>query len=59
MQGGLGIKNVKAHSKALRMKWLWKYSNGNQTLWRRVIDDKYEDEDCWVTKVVNIAYGDP
>ncbi|WMV58070.1 hypothetical protein MTR67_051455 [Solanum verrucosum] len=30
--GGLGIKNMKNQSKALRMKWLWKYSNDNQNL---------------------------
>lgn len=23
--GGLGIKNMKLQSKALKMKWLWKY----------------------------------
>ncbi|KAF3625895.1 putative mannosyl-oligosaccharide 1,2-alpha-mannosidase MNS3-like [Capsicum annuum] len=27
--GGLGIKNLNLQSKALRMKWLWKYANGN------------------------------
>ncbi|KAG5617959.1 hypothetical protein H5410_017783 [Solanum commersonii] len=39
------------------MKWLWKYSNENQTLWRRVICTKYEDEDNWMTKVVTTPYG--
>uniref|UniRef100_A0A0V0HRT8 Putative ovule protein n=1 Tax=Solanum chacoense TaxID=4108 RepID=A0A0V0HRT8_SOLCH len=39
------------------MKWLWKYSNENQTLWRRVICTKYEDEDYWMTKVVTTPYG--
>lgn len=55
--GGLGIKNVKMHSKALRMKWLWKYANGNQTLWTKVIGTKHEEEDCWMTKAVTTPYG--
>ncbi|WMV12148.1 hypothetical protein MTR67_005533 [Solanum verrucosum] len=55
--GGLGIKNMELHGKALLMKWLWKYSNENQTLWRRVISAKYENEDSWTTKIVTTPYG--
>ncbi|WMV42827.1 hypothetical protein MTR67_036212 [Solanum verrucosum] len=39
------------------MKWLCKYSNENQTLWRRVIGAKYENEDSWMTKIVTTPYG--
>ncbi|KAF3625390.1 1-deoxy-D-xylulose-5-phosphate synthase [Capsicum annuum] len=35
--GGVGIKNFKQQSKALRMKWIWKYSSELQTLWCKVI----------------------
>ncbi|KAG5605850.1 hypothetical protein H5410_027342 [Solanum commersonii] len=52
-----GIKNIELHGKALLMKWLWKYSNENQTLWRRVIGTKYENEDSWMTKIVTTPYG--
>lgn len=55
--GGLGIKNMKNQSKALRMKWLWKYSNDNQNLWGSVIKAKYEESDSWMTKEVTTPYG--
>ncbi|WMV38389.1 hypothetical protein MTR67_031774 [Solanum verrucosum] len=55
--GGLGIKNLKLQSKALSMKWLWKYANNNQMLWRKVIGAKYEEEDNWITKEVTTPYG--
>lgn len=29
-QGGLGIKNLKNHSKALELKWFWRYSQDHQ-----------------------------
>ncbi|KAG5602472.1 hypothetical protein H5410_033842 [Solanum commersonii] len=41
----LGIKNLNFQSKVCRMKRLWKYSNENQTLWRNVINAKYDEED--------------
>ncbi|KAH0673824.1 hypothetical protein KY289_020593 [Solanum tuberosum] len=50
--GGLGIKNMKNQSKALRMKWLWKYSNDNQNMWGSVIKENYEESDSWMTKEV-------
>lgn len=55
--GGLGIKNLENHSKALRMKWLWKYANEKQRLWGKVIEAKYEEEDRWMTKEVTTPYG--
>ncbi|KAG5620177.1 hypothetical protein H5410_005395 [Solanum commersonii] len=55
--GGMGIKNMKNQSKALRMKWLWKYSNDNQKLWGSVIKAKYEESDSWMTKEVTTPYG--
>ncbi|WMV55241.1 hypothetical protein MTR67_048626 [Solanum verrucosum] len=55
--GDLGIKNLNLQSKALQMKWLWKYANGNQLLWERVIEAKYIPEDKWMTKEVTTPYG--
>ncbi|WMV28367.1 hypothetical protein MTR67_021752 [Solanum verrucosum] len=55
--GGLEINNLKLQSKALSMKWLWKYANNNQMLWRKVIGAKYEEEDNWITKEVTTPYG--
>ncbi|WMV19385.1 hypothetical protein MTR67_012770 [Solanum verrucosum] len=55
--GGLGIKNLDTHSKTLGMKWLWKYANDKETLWGRVIEAKYEEEDRWMTKEITTPYG--
>jgi len=55
--GDMGIKNLKVQSKALRMKWLWKFANENQMLRKRVISAKYEGEDMWMTKEVTTPYG--
>ncbi|WMV40244.1 hypothetical protein MTR67_033629 [Solanum verrucosum] len=48
---------MKNQSKALRMKWLWKYSNDNKNLWGSVIKAKYEESDSWMTKEVITPYG--
>ena len=39
-QGGLGIKNLKNQSKALKMKWLWRYAHETHSLWKNVIRTK-------------------
>jgi len=56
-QGRLGIKNLKYQSKALKVKWLWRYHQEDQALWYRVIKSKYEQLNTWVTKEVNTPYG--
>ncbi|KAF3652347.1 hypothetical protein FXO37_17559 [Capsicum annuum] len=56
-QGRLGIKNLKHQSKALKLKWLWRYSHEPQTLWSRVIKSKYGEEDSWVSKEITTSYG--
>jgi len=56
-QGGLGIKKLKYQSKALKVKWLWRYHQEDQALWYRVIKSKYEQLNTWVTKEVNTPYG--
>ena len=56
-QGGLGIKNLKSQSKAVKVKWLWRYHQEDQALWYRVIKSKYEQMNTWVTKEVNSLYG--
>ncbi|WMV10595.1 hypothetical protein MTR67_003980 [Solanum verrucosum] len=44
-------------SKALRLKWLWRYSQEPQAYWSKVIKIKYGEEDRWMTKEVNTPYG--
>lgn len=55
--GDMGIKNLKVHSKVLKMKWLWKYSTDQNQLRGRVIKSKYDQEDNWMTKKVTTPYG--
>ncbi|XP_016540805.1 uncharacterized protein LOC107841371 [Capsicum annuum] len=42
---GLGIRDLKMQSKALKLKWLWRYTKEYQMLWRKAINAKYEEED--------------
>ncbi|CAN4092707.1 unnamed protein product [Withania somnifera] len=55
-QGGLGTKNLKLQSKALRVKWLWRYSQETQAYWSKVIKAKYRKENRWMTKEVHTPY---
>lgn len=55
--GGLDIKNLKNQSKARKVKWLWRYHQEDQALWREVIKSKYEELNKWVTKEVNTPYS--
>ncbi|KAK8565373.1 hypothetical protein V6N12_058936 [Hibiscus sabdariffa] len=40
--GSLGICDMKVKNHALLNKWLWRYGNEPDNLWRIVIDEKYE-----------------
>ncbi|KAA0056839.1 LINE-1 retrotransposable element ORF2 protein [Cucumis melo var. makuwa] len=39
--GGLGISKVKDTNQALLCKWLWRYHNESNSLWKKCIDAKY------------------
>jgi hypothetical protein len=39
--GGLGIRNVRLFNRALLGKWLWRFGNERESLWRHVILSKY------------------
>ena len=39
--GGLAIRSLRSFNKALFGKWLWRFGNELQALWRRVIRGKY------------------
>lgn len=56
-QGGLGIKNLKNQSKALKLKWLWRYAHEPHSMWSKVIKLKYGEMDSWVTKEATNPYG--
>ena len=40
--GGLGIRNLRVFNKALLGKWLWRFGNEREALWRQVIVAKYD-----------------
>lgn len=48
---------IKNQCKALRIKWLWKYSNENQNPWGTIIKVKYDENDNWMTKEVTTSYA--
>ncbi|WMV10212.1 hypothetical protein MTR67_003597 [Solanum verrucosum] len=56
-EGGLGIKNLKAHNKSLLLKWLWRLATDDQSLWKDTIFARYGKEGSWTTKEVNTPYG--
>ncbi|WMV38922.1 hypothetical protein MTR67_032307 [Solanum verrucosum] len=55
--GGLGIRDLKAHNQSLLMKWLWRYNLETDALWRRFIHDKYGQDDQWCSNSVNCPFG--
>uniref|UniRef100_A0A2N9EFE5 Reverse transcriptase domain-containing protein n=1 Tax=Fagus sylvatica TaxID=28930 RepID=A0A2N9EFE5_FAGSY len=42
--GGLGIRNLRIFNKALLGKWLWRFGNEREALWRLAIVAKYGDQ---------------
>lgn len=52
--GGLGVKNLKPHNKSLSFKWLWRYNDGGEKIWKQVIDIIYGREGFWAPRAVSI-----
>ena len=45
--GGLGIRNMRKQNQSLMMKWLWKFANEDNMLWKEVTKiwhGKYVDD---------------
>ena len=56
--GGLGIHNLTIFNKALLGKWLWRFANENESLWKQIISSKYDLQDGgWCSKGVRDCYG--
>ena len=56
--GGLAIRSLRSFNKALFGKWLRRFGNGQQALWRRVIGIKYGCKGGgWCSLPVTSPYG--
>ena len=56
--GGLAIRSLRSFNKALFGKWLWRFGNERQALWRRVIGAKYVcEKGGWCSLPVIGPYG--
>ncbi|RVX05614.1 putative ribonuclease H protein [Vitis vinifera] len=56
--GGLGIRSRAIFNKALLKKWLWRFANENESLWKQIISRKYNlKEGGWCSKGVRDHYG--
>ena len=56
--GGLGIKSLAILNKALLCKWIWRFANERDSLWRNVILWKFgEERGGWCSAVSRDVYG--
>ena len=56
--GGLGIRSLAIFNKALLKKWLWRFANENESLWKQIISRKYDlQKGGWCSKGVRNRYG--
>ncbi|KAG2711134.1 hypothetical protein I3843_04G057600 [Carya illinoinensis] len=56
--GGLGLRNLRTHNRALLGKWLWRYHRERDAFWREVIDSKYGSmRGGWCSNLVRGAHG--
>ena len=56
--GGLGIKSLAILNNALLCKWIWRFANERDSLWRNVILWKFgEERGGWCSAISRDAYG--
>jgi exonuclease III len=56
--GGLAIKNLRLFNQALLGKWIWRFGNEREFLWRKVIEAKYGTVmGGWCSSPVNSPHG--
>ncbi|RVW89589.1 hypothetical protein CK203_036424 [Vitis vinifera] len=56
--GGLGICSLATFNKALLGKWLWRFANENESLWKQIISTKYDlQEGGWCSKGARDRHG--
>ncbi|KAG6708038.1 hypothetical protein I3842_06G060300 [Carya illinoinensis] len=56
--GGLGVRKLRSFNKTLLGKWLWRYHQEGDVLWRNIINVKYVSLwGGWCSNEVRGAYG--
>lgn len=56
--GGLGVKDLHLMNIALLMKWLWKFGEDDNPLWKNLVSQKYGiEEHGWYARNPKQAYG--
>ena len=57
-KGGLGLRKLIPLNKALLGKWVWRFANAKEEMWKRVLVAKYGQEEFgWRTKKANGVFG--
>ena len=54
---GLGIRSLSTFNKALLGKWLWRFANENDPLWKQIITRKYDLQEGGCSQGVRDRYG--
>lgn len=55
--GGLGIRSIKDHNRAMLAKWFWRFGMERDSLWRRVVVARYGEISPWESKEVRFRHG--
>lgn len=57
-KGGLGVRSLNLMNRALLGKWLWRFGEERDALWRCLISFKYGDEPLvWMSNIPTGPYG--
>lgn len=56
-KGGLGIRCIRDHNRALLVKWLWRFGVEKENLWRKVVVARFVERSCWKAKAVRGRHG--
>ena len=57
-KGGLGIRNLYITNRALLGKWIWRFGQEENSIWKDIIKLKYQVEvGGWFTKIPRGSHG--
>lgn len=55
--GGLGIRKIQNHNKALLAKWLWRFGSEQDSLWCQVVVARFGEKLVWESREVRRRHG--